>query len=236
MSNNYISNYTSRTKNGRTRRGLALDNSTLEMYQSFMAGYVRRINEATFNVPIGGIRIGSAKYSRLAQINLHTKIITFSRHAIENVPERGRRYLVIHELAHVLEASHNARYWELVGRYEPNYKQVNKQLDLAFKRNVREEQANASSLQLPNPITGRLESPKLLLTNRLMNFTPGVLDFSPEEGASLVDEAGKPFEQIVFEDGFGCMEEEFETGSFAGTISGGSPIVAPMVDSIATPA
>lgn len=236
MSNNYISNYTSSPKSGRTRRGLAIDNSTLEMYQSFMAGYVRRINEATFNVPIGGIRIGSAKYSRLAQINLQSKVITFSRHAIENVPERGRRYLVIHELAHVLEASHNAKFWELVGRYEPNYKQVNKQLDLAFKRNVKEEQANQSSLQLPNPITGRMESPKLLLTNRLMTFQPGVMDFSPDENASITDEV-EELGKLFIEDSFDWMDDEFEAATLAGTISGGSAIVAPIVvDPIATPA
>src|SRR5215470_14006015 len=113
--------------------------SQMEMYQAFMAGYVRRVNEATFNVTIGGIRIGSAKYSRLAQINLKTRIITFSRFAIENVPERGRRYLVLHELAHVKEASHNKKFWELVQRFEPNYKQVGRALELAFKRNVRED-------------------------------------------------------------------------------------------------
>jgi len=105
-----------------------------------MAGYVKRINDATLRVPIGGIRIGSAKYSRLAQINLHTHIITFSRYAIENVPERGRRYLVIHELSHVKEASHNKRFWQLVADHEPKYKEIGKELDQAFKLNVREDQ------------------------------------------------------------------------------------------------
>ncbi len=117
----------------------ALDRSTLEMYQSFMAGYVRRINQSTFNVAIGGVRIGSAKYSRLAQINLKTRILTFSRYAIENVPERGRRYLVLHELAHVKEASHNRRFWQLVANYEPDYKQIGRSLELAFKQNVKED-------------------------------------------------------------------------------------------------
>ena len=116
----------------------ALDRSTLEMYQSFMAGYVRRINQSTFNVAIGGVRIGSAKYSRLAQINLKTRILTFSRYAIENVPERGRRYLVLHELAHVKEASHNRRFWQLVANYEPDYKQIGRSLEFAFKQNVKE--------------------------------------------------------------------------------------------------
>jgi len=117
----------------------ALDRATLEMYQSFMAGYVRRINESTFKVAIGGVRIGSAKYSRLAQINLKSRILTFSRYAIENVPERGRRYLVLHELAHVKEASHNRRFWQLVANYEPDYKQIGRSLELAFKQNVKEE-------------------------------------------------------------------------------------------------
>lgn len=113
-----------------------LPRSTLELYLSFMQAYVKRINEASFNVTIGGVRIGSAKYSRLAQINLETRIITFSRFAIENVPERGRRYLVLHELAHVHEAGHNKHFWNLVGRYEPDFKTIGLQLDRAFKSNV----------------------------------------------------------------------------------------------------
>jgi len=109
----------------------------LEQYRAFMTGYVKRINESTFNVPIGGIRIGLAKYTRLAQINLNNRIITFSRYAIENVPERGRRYLVLHELAHVKEASHNKRFWQLVAKYEPDYRQIGKSLENAFKQNVK---------------------------------------------------------------------------------------------------
>jgi len=112
------------------------DRAKFEMYQAFMAGYVRRINQATFKVAIGGVRIGHAKYSRLAQINLKSRIITFSRYAIENVPERGRRYLVLHELAHVKEASHNQRFWNFVGQYEPDYRQIGQRLETAFKQNV----------------------------------------------------------------------------------------------------
>lgn len=113
-----------------------ISKSTLRLYKSFMQSYVKRINDATFNVTIGGVRIGSAKYTRLAQINLKTKVITFSRFAIENVPERGRRYLVLHELAHVHEASHNQHFWNLVGRHEPDYKDIGIDLDRAFKKNV----------------------------------------------------------------------------------------------------
>ncbi|HEY9870509.1 MAG TPA: M48 family metallopeptidase [Candidatus Obscuribacterales bacterium] len=149
------------------RRYLLSDRFALEVYQAFMIGYVRRINEATLNVTIGGVRIGQAKYSRLAQINLQSRIITFSRFAIENVPERGRRYLVIHELAHVKEPSHNQRFWDLVARYEPNYRQIGRALELAFKRNVREHELAQHPVRVANPISGRLEQPKLLLSTLL---------------------------------------------------------------------
>lgn len=112
----------------------------LEMYRAFMTGYVKRVNEGSFNVAIGGVRIGLAKYSRLAQINLKSRIITFSCYAIENVPERGRRYLVLHELAHVKEVNHNKRFWQLVEKYEPDYRNIGKNLESAFKRNVKEEE------------------------------------------------------------------------------------------------
>ena len=82
---------------------------------------------------LGGWRIGLAKYSRLAQINLESRIITFSCYAIENVPERGRRYLVLHELAHVKETNHTKRFWQLVEKYEPDYRKIGKNLEAAFK-------------------------------------------------------------------------------------------------------
>jgi hypothetical protein len=124
-----------------------LSPQTAKLYKSFMQSYVKRINESTYRVPIEGIRIGSAKYSRLAQINLKTRIITFSRFAIENVPERGRRYLVLHELAHVLEASHNKTFWHLVGQFEPDYKDIGLSLDKAFKQNVESHEKTLRSIK-----------------------------------------------------------------------------------------
>jgi hypothetical protein len=128
-----------------------LDRETVEKYQAFMSGYVRRINQATFRVIIGGVRIGTAKYTRLAQINLKSRIITFSRYAIENVPERGRRYLVLHELAHVKEASHNKRFWNFVGQFEPDYRKIGHNLENAFRLNVKADEASKrkSGLFLP---------------------------------------------------------------------------------------
>lgn len=138
-----------------------------EVYQAFMIGYVRRINESTLRVPIGGVRIGSAKHSRLAQINLKTRVITFSRYAIENVPERGRRYLVLHELSHVKEASHNKYFWQLVAEHEPDYKAIGRDLEIAFHKNVVAEQLreakNKRAKQDPTQLI--FAAPKLLLSS-----------------------------------------------------------------------
>lgn len=148
-----------RSRAGYCPGGPEADREALRSYQAFMAGYVRRINEATLNVAIGGVRIGSAKHSRLAQINLKTRIITFSRYAVENVPERGRRYLVLHELSHVIEASHNKRFWSIVGRYEPEYRQIGRSLDEAFRRNVRADRQAAGALLLPGAAGSGLPLP-----------------------------------------------------------------------------
>ncbi len=145
-----------------------ISKATLKLYKSFMQSYVKRINDATFNVTIGGVRIGSAKYTRLAQINLKTKVITFSRFAIENVPERGRRYLVLHELAHVHEASHNQHFWNLVGRHEPDYKDIGIDLDRAFKKNVQSHER----LVRRRMKNGESEEASVIYQNENLIWTP----------------------------------------------------------------
>ncbi|MBX9952343.1 MAG: M48 family metallopeptidase [Candidatus Obscuribacterales bacterium] len=199
-----------------------------EMYQHFMAGYVRRINEATVNVTIGGVRIGSAKYTRLAQINLKSRIITFSRHAIENVPERGRRYLVLHELSHVLEASHNKKFWSYVERYEPEYQKIGKELDRAFKRNVRADIETRAAEELLSGRTAqeKLEQLKGIATPRLMGGLAkgkeSILDVNNESVLITGQAALAQFESDDDDESYICMEDEFGMYDDGGVISGGS--------------
>lgn len=199
-----------------------------EMYQHFMAGYVRRINEATLNVTIGGVRIGSAKYTRLAQINLKSRIITFSRHAIESVPERGRRYLVLHELSHVLEASHNKKFWAYVERYEPEYQKIGKELDRAFKRNVRADiETLAAEQQLSGKTTQeKLEQLKGIATPRLMGgLAKGrdrVLDVNNESVLITGQAALAQYEAEDDDESYICMEDEFGMYDDGGIVTGGS--------------
>lgn len=84
--------------------------------------YVRRLNAETLNVRIKQVKIGSARKSRLAQVNTATAVFTFSRYAINGMPERALRYLVLHELAHMREANHSPRFWAHVARFEPDYR------------------------------------------------------------------------------------------------------------------
>lgn len=84
--------------------------------------YVRQINAETFNAPLGNIKIGNAKYNHLAQVNLKTGTMTVSRYCLHNAPADALRYLIVHELAHYLEAGHNKRFWGLVGQFVPDYR------------------------------------------------------------------------------------------------------------------
>jgi hypothetical protein len=169
------------------------------MYQAFMVGYVRRINEATLRVPFNGIRIGHAKVTRMAQINLATGIITFSRYAIENVPERCRRYLVIHELSHVKEARHNRRFWNIVGKYVPDCRNVEMELQEAFQLNI----SNQQILDLPveRDVLRRLENP---------NITPSSAGDQPNSKTiarplALITELSEEHDT----DCFGSADDEF---------------------------
>jgi predicted metal-dependent hydrolase len=82
---------------------------------------VRRLNAETYQVDVAKVRLGRAKYSRLAQANVRTKVVTFSRFAIDGMPESALRYLIIHELAHFLEANHSSRFWAHVARFVPDW-------------------------------------------------------------------------------------------------------------------
>jgi len=193
-----------------------MSSSSLEIYQAFMVGYVRRINDATLKVPIKGVRIGHAKYTRLAQINLRTGIITFSRYAIENVPERCRRYLVIHELSHVKEARHNKRFWNTVAKYVPECRKVEMELQEAFQVNIRDHRL----AELPSDVVmrERLEKPNLLLPP-----LPVAQDY---DGLIHDDNIITDGSDDEIDDCFGGEEDEFGswTSSPEGIVFGGTDI------------
>ncbi|BAA29803.1 M48 family metallopeptidase [Pyrococcus horikoshii] len=44
------------------------------------------------------------------------------------LPEELFHYLVIHELAHLIELNHSKRFWSIVARYHPDYKEKRREL------------------------------------------------------------------------------------------------------------
>ena len=44
------------------------------------------------------------------------------------LPQELMDYVVVHELAHRLEMNHSARFWNIVGKYDPKYREHQKML------------------------------------------------------------------------------------------------------------
>jgi predicted metal-dependent hydrolase len=86
--------------------------------------YVADLNAQTLRAPLVAVRIGRARHTRLAQANTRTGVLTFSRFAIDGMPERALRYLVLHELAHLFVPNHSQRFWALVARHEPDWRNL----------------------------------------------------------------------------------------------------------------
>jgi predicted metal-dependent hydrolase len=99
-----------------------------------LAETVARINRDTLGVSYHGVRIGRSRYTRLAQVNLKTRVLTFSRYAIDGLPERALRYLILHELAHLIVPNHSAKFWALVARHEPDYRRQRRIAQDHFQR------------------------------------------------------------------------------------------------------
>ncbi len=172
-------------KDDRLLRLIANDPTRISLTtQAELDTYVRKVNRDTFDIPLKAVRLGQAKFTRLAQNNVQLNVITISAYCLKNVPERALRYLVIHELAHYHEANHSKRFWNHVARFIPDYKMQSKLIKAVHKANVdaelaKEEEAStinsnttAPSAQpdgyqpqltpLPSPEKQRLETPALV--------------------------------------------------------------------------
>ena len=98
------------------------------------------------------------KHKELARIYIHNKLeyynqfydFSYNRVSIKNhksrwgscsakrnlnfnykilfLPEHVGDYIIVHELCHLKELNHSKRFWDLVGKAVPNYKDIRKQL------------------------------------------------------------------------------------------------------------
>jgi hypothetical protein len=68
------------------------------------------------------VKLGNAKYSRMAQMNIRLRQMTVSTYCLRQVPEAALRYLIVHELSHLVLADHSKSFWALVSEFVPDYK------------------------------------------------------------------------------------------------------------------
>jgi predicted metal-dependent hydrolase len=66
--------------------------------------------------------------TRWGSCNVRTHHLNFNL-ALARVPRECLEYVVVHELTHLLEASHNANFWNLMEYYLPGSKRLRKKLN-----------------------------------------------------------------------------------------------------------
>ena len=117
---------------------------------------VERINQQTVQVHVTGVRLGKAKRSRLAQANCRTGVLTFSRYAVNGLPPRVLRYLILHELAHLKIPDHSPRFWALVSRFEPEWRQLRRLAQVHFERAISAPDESTRSVSGPARVAAQL--------------------------------------------------------------------------------
>ena len=82
--------------------------------------------EPVMGVKSAGFTIKKMK-TRWGSCNVKSHHLNFNL-LLAKVPPECAEYVVVHELTHLLEPSHNARFWSLMEYYLPKSKELHKQL------------------------------------------------------------------------------------------------------------
>lgn len=95
-----------------------------ELARSYVHERVRYWN-SFYNFEIKRISIKNQKTcwgscSELGNLNFNYKLIF--------IPEELSDYIIVHELCHLAELNHSPRFWELVAKAQPNYKDARRKL------------------------------------------------------------------------------------------------------------
>ena len=93
---------------------------TQEQFKQIIAKNANELKKETGLIP-NKIRIRDIKYawgscSSNKNITINQKLISYSEKAI--------RYVILHELCHLKYMNHSKKFWNLVQKYMPEYKQV----------------------------------------------------------------------------------------------------------------
>ncbi len=80
----------------------------------------------SYTIPYPKLRLRFMK-SRWGVCNVKDKVITLNVELMKKMPY-CLDYVIVHELSHLIEANHSARFWKVVEENYPNYKKVKKVL------------------------------------------------------------------------------------------------------------
>lgn len=92
----------------------------LGLFAERLAHYAQRFNLPTPTLSLSSARTRWGSCSLKTGIRLNWRLIHFSTHIID--------YVVVHELAHLREMNHSARFWSIVEQFCPDYRATRNEL------------------------------------------------------------------------------------------------------------
>jgi predicted metal-dependent hydrolase len=98
----------------------ALQRKVLEHFRQRVAHYAPRLGCAIPPVALTSARMRWGSCSSATGIRLNWRLV--------HLPPEFADYVVAHELAHLLEMNHSARFWKVVGKVFPEWKSVREEL------------------------------------------------------------------------------------------------------------
>lgn len=128
----WIKKYQQKYAGAKERRteNKTLDNAELTRQKCLLKGEVERLVarwEPVMDVRVSGITIRQMK-TRWGSCNVRTHHININLALLQKPPE-CLEYVVVHEMMHILEASHNAVFWGYMTQFYPEWKRVRKYLN-----------------------------------------------------------------------------------------------------------
>ncbi len=123
-------NISKNTRNGdRSRIRPDLDEAEIARRKILLKREVEKLRqkcEQVMRVKVSGITIRQMK-TRWGSCNVQTHHININLALLSKPPE-CLEYVVVHEMTHILEASHNQRFWGFMTKFYPDWKRVRKYL------------------------------------------------------------------------------------------------------------
>lgn len=91
-----------------------------EILDNYLSKYERKMQAPINKVYIKNQKTRWASYTPKHNINFNIKLAALPKNIIE--------YIIIHELAHTIEPKHNKKFWYIVKRFCPDYKEKKQEL------------------------------------------------------------------------------------------------------------